>query len=99
VLWDPQADFDTHAGLETLHGTLIEADQTTARSVQIGDPGDNYRDGDPNKNQGQPKARRKRRATGENCNERYVNNQKPNRLRDAVLKGSNSLVVKVDRFV
>ena len=40
---------------ESLHGALIESDQTAAGSVQIGDQGDDKRDRDRNEDQRQPK--------------------------------------------
>jgi hypothetical protein len=49
--------FDVHVGLESLQGTLIEPDQTTAGSIQISDQRNDQRDSDGEKNQRQPKAR------------------------------------------
>src|SRR5580693_2487736 len=49
--------FDIHVGLESLQGTLIEPDQTTAGSIQISDQRNDQRDSDGEKNQRQPKAR------------------------------------------
>jgi len=42
--------FDIHVGLESLQGTLIEPDQTTAGSIQISDQRNDQRDSDGEKN-------------------------------------------------
>jgi hypothetical protein len=91
--------FGSEVGLEAFQSALIKTYQSGTCGIQIGDKGDNNRNGDGNENERQPKASRERQTARENRNRRGGDNQEPNGLRNTVLQGSNSFLVKIDRLV
>src|SRR6267142_1161122 len=91
--------FGIQVDLEAFQSALIKANQSGTCGIQIGDKGDNNRNGDGNENECQPKASRERQTARENRNHRDGDNQEPDGPRNAVLPGSNSFLVKIDRLV